>query len=42
MNMASHGENLRRNLAAFQLKKEPVVPDCQHSITASETPLPVS
>ena len=27
MNMASHGENLDRNLAAFQLKIDPVAPD---------------
>ena len=25
--MASHGENLRRNLVAFQLKIDPVTPD---------------
>ena len=25
--MTSHGENLRRNLAAFQLKIDPVAPD---------------
>lgn len=27
MNMTSHEENLCRNLAAFQLKIDPVVPD---------------
>ena len=27
INMTSHGENLRRNLAAFQLKIDPVAPD---------------
>ena len=27
MNITSHGENLRRNLAAFQLKIDPVAPD---------------